>query len=106
MFTQTRCDQGKHKYTSGNNLSQVDTVPGKDGNLYSNTECYTCRSYGHFFDQYPDKETKAIHIAMIGVILMQNGNAINKTWILLDTCSTDSVTNNLDYVEDVKNFAK
>ena len=27
-------------------------------------------------------------------------------WILLDHCSIDSVANNLDYVEDVKNFSK
>ena len=39
-------------------------------------------------------------------MLIQNGYTIKITWILLDTCSTYSVTNNLDYVEDVKNCAK
>ena len=39
-------------------------------------------------------------------MMMQNGNVINKTWIILDTWSTDSVKNNLDYVEDTKNCAK
>ena len=43
---------------------------------------------------------------MIGVMLMQNGDVIKKIWKLFDTCYTDSVTNNLDYVEDVKNFPK
>ena len=37
---------------------------------------------------------------------MQNGKVIKKTWILLDTCSTDSLTYNLDYVKYVNNFAK
>ena len=37
---------------------------------------------------------------------MQNGDVNIKTWVLLNTCSIDSVTNNLDYVEDVKNFSK
>ena len=43
---------------------------------------------------------------MIRVMLIQNGDAIKKVWIILDTCSADSVTNNLDYVEDLKNCAK
>ena len=33
---------------------------------------------------------------------MQNGYMILKKWIISNTCSADSVTNNLDYVEDVK----
>ena len=40
---------------------------------------------------------------MIGVMLMQYGDMIKKTWILLDSCSTNSVTNHVDYVEDVNN---
>ena len=43
---------------------------------------------------------------MIGFILIQSGKEIKKTWILLDACYTDSVTNNLDYVEYAKNCAK
>ena len=38
--------------------------------------------------------------------MMKNGCVINKTWIILDILSIDSVTNNLDYVEDVKNCVK
>ena len=38
--------------------------------------------------------------------MMQNGDMNQKTWILLNTCSTDSVTNNLDHVKGVKNHAK
>ena len=43
---------------------------------------------------------------MIGVMLIQDGNIIRKTWILLDILSTDSTTKKLDNVEDVKNFSK
>ena len=35
---------------------------------------------------------KAINLAMVGIMLIQNGDVIKKTWIHLDTCSTDSVT--------------
>ena len=54
MFTQKRGDRGEHKYTSGSNLSQVDPVPGKYGQLYRHTECYACHNYGKFADQLPD----------------------------------------------------
>ena len=43
---------------------------------------------------------------MIGVMLMQNGNVIKKTWIILYNFSTDIVTNSLDYVEYGNNCAK
>ena len=43
---------------------------------------------------------------MIGVMLIQNGDMISKTWILLDNCYTDSVTKKLDCIEDVKNCDK
>ena len=81
-------------------------MPGKYGQSYRHTECYACHHYDFFPNQCPDKQSKLINLEMIGVILMQNGNVIKKTWILLDTCSTDSAPNNLDYVEDVKNCDK
>ena len=37
---------------------------------------------------------------------MQNSDVINKTWIILDTCSTYSMINDLYCVEDVNNCAK
>ena len=106
MFMQTRVDQGEGKYTSGWNSSQGDSVPGKYVQLYRHTYFYECHRYGHFSDQFPEKQPKSINIAIIGVILMQNGEVIKKTWILLHTCSIDSVANNLNYVEDVNNYAR
>ena len=43
---------------------------------------------------------------MLGVMLIKNDNVIKKTWIILDTFSTDTMTNNLGYVEDVMNCKK
>ena len=43
---------------------------------------------------------------MIRVMLMQNDDVFNKTWIILDTCYTDRVKNNLDYVKDAENCDK
>ena len=40
--------------------------------------------------QINDKKT--INLEIIGVMLIQNGYVNEKTWILLFTCSTDSVT--------------
>ena len=57
-------------------------------------------------DQCLDKQPKSTNLVIIGVMLMQNGDMMKKTRILLDTFSTDSVTNKLYYVEDVNNFAK
>ena len=54
----------------------------------------------------PRLKPKAIDISIIGFMVMQNGNVIKKTWILLDTCYTDSVTKHLDHVEDVNNGDK
>ena len=81
-------------------------MPGKYGQLYSHTECYACNRYGKFAYKIPDLKPKAMNIAIIGVIMMQNGDVIKKIWIILDTFSTDTMTNNLGYVEDVMNCKK
>ena len=65
-----------------------------DRQLYRYIDCYECQCYEHFSDQCPDKQQLEINLAIIGVMLMQNCDVINKTWILLNTCSTDSVTKN------------
>ena len=43
---------------------------------------------------------------VIRFMMMQNGDVIKKTWIILDDLYKDRVTNNLGYVEDVNNCAK
>ena len=39
-------------------------------------------------------------------MLIQKGDVINKTWVPLDTWSTDRVAKILDYVEEVKKCDK
>ena len=60
----------------------------------------------NFFRSIPILKSKAINLVMIRVMLMQNGDVINKTWIILGNCSTDIMKNNLYYVEDVNNCTK
>ena len=81
MFTQTggRRNWGGHRSTPGRNLPQINPVPGRDGQLYRYNKCFACHRYGIFADKFPDKKTKAINIAMIGVIMMKNGCTIKKT---------------------------
>ena len=57
----------------------------KYGQLYGQTECYACHCYVHFANKCPYKKPKAINLEMIEVMMIKNGNVINKTWILLDT---------------------
>ena len=44
----------------------------------------------------------SIHQLQLGVVLTQANNIINPNWILLDTCSTDSVFNNNAFLTNVK----
>jgi len=41
-------------------------------------------------------------LAKVGVILLQQDCGIKKTWILLDTCFTNSVSNNREMVGDIQ----
>ena len=108
MFTQTRGrgDRGEIRSTPGRNSSQRYPVPVKYRQLYKHTKCYACHHCRKFSDKCSDKQPKATNLVIIGVMMMQNNNGIKKTWILLDTYSTDSAKNNFDYVENVKNCAK
>ena len=96
MFTQKigRGGRGEHSLTPGSNSLQLDLVPDKYELIFWHNTCYTCHHRGNFYDQLPDKQPKAIDISMIGVMLIQNGDMINKTWIILETCSIDRVTKN------------
>ena len=47
------------------------------------------------------QSSSSVHQLQLGVMLTQANNVINLNWILLDTCSTDSVFNNNAFLTDI-----
>ena len=78
-------------------------VSGTDGNIVQR-QCYRCYKWGHLSNKCPDRPN--VQALQLGISLAQTGdvadNMISKSWILLDTCSTDSVVNNLSFVTDIR----
>ena len=108
MFVQSR---GRGYWGGGTstpirNLPQRYPVSGRYGQLYRYTELFAFHFYGHFSNQFPDKQPKAINIAMIGVMLMQNGYVIFKNMDNSGHFLYRQHDKKMDYVEDVNNFAK
>ena len=77
-------------------------VSGMNARKKYDIVCYNCNKYGHvdYFWPLPDHHTQVINWVdslQMGAVLIQNYNryTITLTWILIYTCSDDSVTNNL-----------
>ena len=99
-FTFTQ-NGGHNNNDSGNDSAQI--TAGKNGETFPDILCYACRIKGHYADQCPSADGTIL--AQVGVILTQqssNRSSIKKSWILLDTCSTHSVTNNSQMVTDIR----
>ena len=102
----------------------ADLVPGADGETCE-LECYYCHSWGHTSPnctQIPAERRRGgggrgsgtgrgrggrtgTNMMQVGIGLAQSGEnneMIPSSWILLDTCSTSNVSNNLDMVGDVR----
>ena len=58
-----------------------------------------CQKFGHYLDQCPN-QTGTI-LTQVGVSMTQRSAGIKDTWVLLDTCATNSVSNNTALVKDV-----
>ena len=74
----------------------TELVAGRDGTT-SNVFCYGCQNWGHICPNCPNGRGRTGHsLVQYGICLMQcitNGDlrcdgSINKSWILLDSCST------------------
>ena len=81
-----------------------EVTPGKDGRTYPNIVCHHCHKRGHYLNQCPtaptEKKPKPQFCQYIMNQTVESG--INKNWILLDTASTVSVSNNPALVHDIQ----
>ena len=108
MFAQ----QGKHGGHGGHggrgaelgNDNNQEEVAGRNEILHGGLRCYSCQIYGHYSDQCPN-QTDAI-LTQVGVALAQRSATIKKTWVLLDMCATNSLSNNKRLVPDITECKK
>jgi len=91
-------------------------VAGNDGRTDTSQLCYNCQAVGHMSYTCPE-EDRRVNGGNQGAGMLQMGmsftqskthhsEVIDKSWVLLDTCSTDNVCCNREYVTDVKQCAK
>ena len=104
MFAQHvgRGGRGGH----GNDTDQA-AVPGHNEILHDEIRYYSFQQNSHYLDQCPNQT--GTNLAHVGVILTHRCVDIKDTWVLLDTCSTNSVSNNMDLVREIitcKNYEK
>ena len=81
------------------NKNNQEEVAGSNEILHGGVRCYSCQKFGHYSDQCPN-QTGAI-ITQVGVSMTQRRPGIKDTWVLLDTCATNSVSNNMTLVKDI-----
>ena len=83
----------------GNNTDQA-AVPGRNEILQKEIVCYSCQRNRHDSGQYSNQT--GTNLAQVVVILTKSCAFINHTWVLLQTCSTNSVSNNTDLVKEIR----
>jgi len=80
-------------------------IQGTDGRTH-NILCYNCNGWEHYADNCPAREKT--NASLVGSTLMQYSYALSQSeddipreWILLDSCSTDSVFNNCSFLHSI-----
>ena len=87
-----------------------EIVPGSNGITIANKKCFRCNKFGHIawnctLVEDPIQGKKGSGMLQQGVSLFQKYNTdavISETWILLDSCSTDTVFMNPDLVANIR----
>ena len=82
-------------------------VPGVDGRN-NNVLCFGCQTWGHYADNCPNSQANSSDSSRQGTNLMQYGyglhqgsDGIPSEWILLDSCSTNTVFNNCSFLQSI-----
>ena len=107
-FAQSRSNNGNNDV-----CTEAEPIAGNDGRLLPHISCYNCGNKGHYAgqcnedDRRQNSERRGAGFIQLnaGCTFAQSGDknaVINKDWLLLDTCSTDSVCCNLDVVESLR----
>jgi hypothetical protein len=97
IFAQHRRGQGDREVPPDG----VTLVPGVNATSIP-MHCYHCNEWGHGSRNCPKKQhQQGIGAIQVGIGLSQARGGIPKSWILLDTCSTASVTCNSDLLNNI-----
>ena len=65
-------------------------------------KCYTCNKWGNITTLFPEESSRTGRQGFhIGLSFMQQ-ETLTKDMTLLDSCTTDGWTNNLDMIKDLK----
>ena len=77
-------------------------VPGVDGTTMD-LRCFRCQEWGHIAPNCPNATQIGSNFLMQRMQFTQNGQSagIERSWILLDTCSTNSTSNDARHVTNI-----
>ena len=100
MYTQAGrgCGWGRGEQSTRTNYSySEEIVPADNGMSHLTVKCFGCNLMGHYHGECPYKTETGIISAHLGHLLTQDDTLFNipNACLLLDTCSTVSVTKNL-----------
>jgi len=95
---------GSEQYSHTATNSSDELVVGKDGEIKQEIEYFGCHFYGHCSGECPYARRTGANLAHIRYILTHDGTPadIPTPWILLDTCSTVSVSNTHKLVTNIR----
>ena len=114
-FAKSRGNRMRNKFTnvmfaqrktSNDGANSNSPIPGRNGKVYDDIECYNCNERDHYSDQCTkaDRRNKNVILAQF-ILTQQDMEVVNKHWLLLDTCSTVSVCCNSSLITNIQQCA-